>query len=77
MREIEHAQHAEDDGQAARHQKQQHAEQHAVERGYDDQFKHDAPPWKVRAAFAPAVSEQTADCAMIRAYSAKWVPSLA
>src|SRR5258707_5931676 len=44
MREVEHAQHAEDDGQTARHQKQQHAEQDAVERGYDDQFKHDAPP---------------------------------
>ena len=44
MREIEHAQHAEDDGEAARHQEQQHSEQHAVERGYDDQFKHDAPP---------------------------------
>jgi hypothetical protein len=44
MREIEHAQHAEDDGQTAGHQEQQHPEQDAVERGYDDQFKHDTPP---------------------------------
>jgi hypothetical protein len=44
MREVEHAEHAEDDGQAARHQEQQHSEQDAVERGYDGQFKHDAPP---------------------------------
>jgi len=42
MREVEHAEHAEDDGQAARHQEQQHAEQDAVESGYNDQFKHDA-----------------------------------
>ena len=41
MREVQHAEHAEDDGQAARHQKQQHAVQHTVERGDDDQFKHD------------------------------------
>src|ERR1700730_9394784 len=40
MREVEHPEHAEDDGETARHQKQQHAEQHAIERGYDDQFKH-------------------------------------
>ncbi len=40
MGEVQHAEHAEDDGQAARHQEQQHAEQHAVQRGYDDQFKH-------------------------------------
>ena len=46
MRKVEHAQHAEDDGQTARHQKQQHSVQHAVERGYDDQFKHDTPPWR-------------------------------
>ena len=46
VREVEHAEHAEDDGQAACHQKQQHAEQDAVERGYDDQFKHDSPPDK-------------------------------
>lgn len=26
-------------------------------------------PWKVKATFAPAVPEQTADCVMIRAYS--------
>ncbi len=44
MREIEHAEHAEDDGEPARHQEQQHAEQHTVQRGDDDQFKHDAPP---------------------------------
>jgi hypothetical protein len=47
-------QHAEDNGQAARHQKQQHSVQHAVERGYDDQFKHDMPSSEVRAALAPA-----------------------
>ena len=46
MREIQHAQHAEDDGQTAGHQEQQHAEQDAVERGYDDQFKHDCPRWR-------------------------------
>ncbi len=44
MREIQHAEHAEDDGEAAGHQKQQHAEQHTVERGDDDQFKHGIPP---------------------------------
>ena len=44
MREVEHAEHAEDDGEPARHQKQQHAEQHAVERGDDDQFKHGHSP---------------------------------
>jgi len=44
MRKVEDAQYAEDDGEAARHQKQQHSVQYAVERGYDDQFKHDIPP---------------------------------
>ena len=44
MREIENAEHAEDDGQAACHQKQQHSEQNAVQRGYDNKFKHDTPP---------------------------------
>ena len=44
MREVQHAEHAEDDGEPARHQKQQHAVQHTVERGHDDQFKHGAPP---------------------------------
>ena len=32
MCEIENAEHAEDDGQAASHQKQQHSKQNAVER---------------------------------------------
>ena len=44
MREIENAEHAEDDGQAACHQKQQHSEQDAVQRGYDDKFEHDTHP---------------------------------
>ena len=44
MREIENAEHAEDDGQAACHQKQQHSEQNAVQRGDDDKFEHDTPP---------------------------------
>jgi len=54
MRKVEHSQDAKDDGQAARHQKQQQSVQHAVERGYDDQFKHDIRSSKVRVAFAPA-----------------------
>ena len=44
MCEIENAEHAEDDGQAACHQKQQHSEQNAVQRGNDDKFEHDTPP---------------------------------
>ena len=43
MREIEDAEHAEDDGQAACHQEQQHSEQNAVQRGDDDKFEHDTP----------------------------------
>ena len=42
MREVEHAHHAEDDGQAARQQEEQHAEQDAVEGRNDNQFKHSA-----------------------------------
>ena len=53
MREIEHAQHAEDDGEAARHQKQQHAEQDAVERGYDDQFKHRPTASEIESGIRP------------------------
>jgi hypothetical protein len=53
MRKVEHAQHAEDDGQAARHQEQQHSVQHAVERGCDDQFKHDTPPLKGKSRIRP------------------------
>ena len=41
---VEHAKHAEYYGEAAGHQEQQHAEQDAVQRGYDDEFKHDTPP---------------------------------
>ncbi len=56
MREVEHAEHAENNCQAAGHQKQQHAEQHAVKRGYDDQFKHDpsTPPGYIKVTFTPA-----------------------
>src|ERR1700733_13517327 len=41
MREVEHAHHAEDDRQSAGQQKQQHAEQHAVEGRDYDQIEHD------------------------------------
>jgi hypothetical protein len=46
MREVQHAEHAEDDRQAAGHQEQQHPEQDAVQRGYDDELEHDpsTPP---------------------------------
>ena len=44
MCKIENAEHAEDDGQAACHQEQQHSEQNAVQRGDDDKFEHDTPP---------------------------------
>ena len=43
MGEVQHAEHAEDHGEAARHQEQQHPEQDAVQRGYDDQFEHGEP----------------------------------
>ena len=58
----------------ARHQKQQHSVQHAVERGCDDQFKHDTPPLEgknPRVRSARIIGTQTADCTMIRAYSTK------
>src|SRR3984957_11445614 len=41
---IQDAEHAEDDGEAARHQEQQHAVKHAVQRRYHDQFKHSGTP---------------------------------
>ena len=44
MREVQHAEHAEDDGEAAGHQKEQHPEQDAVQRGNDDEFKHGPAP---------------------------------
>ncbi len=43
MGEIQHAEHAEDHRQAGSHQEQQHAEQNAVQRGYDDEFEHEGP----------------------------------
>ncbi|GCC49680.1 hypothetical protein chiPu_0033720, partial [Chiloscyllium punctatum] len=43
MREVEHAHHAEDDGESAGQQKQQHAEQDAVQRRDDDELSHGAP----------------------------------
>src|ERR1700691_4651600 len=41
---IQDAEHTEDDGETARHQKQQHAVKHAVQRRYNDQFKHSGTP---------------------------------
>src|SRR5262249_36751391 len=38
--EIEHAHHAEDEREPARHQEQQHAVEHAVEGGDDDELEH-------------------------------------
>jgi hypothetical protein len=43
MCEIEHAHHAEDQRQPARHQKQQHAVEHAVERRYGNELQHPQP----------------------------------
>ena len=64
MREIEHAEHAEDDGEAARHQEQQHAEQNAVQRGDDDQFEHGAPPLGDKGPSAPAIAGAREACAV-------------
>ena len=68
MRKVEYAQHAEDDGQAARHQKQQHSVQHAVERGCDDQFKHDTSLLEGLRRGSAGANDRLRE---IRAYSTK------
>src|SRR3546814_10536690 len=44
MGEVEHAHHREDDGQAARQQEQQHAVQHTIQGGEDDDLEHATTP---------------------------------
>ncbi len=48
--EVEHAHHAEDQRQAARHHEQQHAVEHAVEGREGDKLKHPSPAWRRSAA---------------------------
>ena len=52
MGEVEHAHHAEDDGQPARQQEEQHAEQHTVQGRNDNEFKHSAL-MDIRGLMAP------------------------
>jgi hypothetical protein len=71
MRKVEHAQHAEDDSQAARHHKQQQSVQHAVERGGDDQFKHDTPSLEGKSRVRRGSAGANDRLREIRAYSTK------
>ncbi len=63
MGEIEHAHHAEDQREPARHQEQQHAVEHAVKRRYGDELQHPLEP--------PAeVSSGGSSCS----WSERWCP---
>jgi hypothetical protein len=44
MREIQNAHHTENNRKPARHEKKQHAIQHAIQGRYENEFKHGDPP---------------------------------